>query len=158
MTRGMLREGKGYMTPPGSWANEVAYPVTMGEEVGGCEERGVEVGVSDMACCTPATAENREQTTAISFSLSHSLTLPLPWPSPRPSPHPPPFSLTLALILALAFPPLSLPLSRPRPLSVSRSVCLSLSLYTEHHLFLDQPLRVGGLPSVPTGLTTHLLQ
>ena len=33
----MLSDGRGYIMPGGSWANEVAYPVTM-EEVGGSEE------------------------------------------------------------------------------------------------------------------------
>ena len=43
ITRGMLREERGYISPPGNWAKEVAYPVTT-VEVGVCDERVVDVG------------------------------------------------------------------------------------------------------------------
>jgi hypothetical protein len=48
MRRGMLREERGYISPPGNWANEAAaYPVTTEEEE---EEGGVEPGER---VCTP---------------------------------------------------------------------------------------------------------
>ena len=57
MRRGMLREERGYISPPGNWANEAAaYPVTTEGEA---EEGGVEAGDT---VCTPLPAGETRRT------------------------------------------------------------------------------------------------